>query len=51
MLPQDPWTAALSDQTNIDAFLAEIGIGQEPQATFDNLFLHPLPEFPSEAYE
>lgn len=46
-----PWMETMNDQSNIDAFLAEIGIGQEPQTTFDNLFLHPFPDFPSEAYQ
>jgi len=32
----------------INDILAALGMGQEPQATFDSFFLHPLPDFPSD---
>ena len=32
----------------INDILAALGMGQEPQATFDTFFLHPLPDFPTD---
>lgn len=47
--PADQWNVDLSAFATTalgNDFMIDMGIDLEPQATFDNLFLHPLPELP-----
>lgn len=47
--PADQWSVDLNAFATTalgNDFMTDMGIDLEPQATFDNLFLNPLPEIP-----